>query len=141
MAWFKLCMGILKNHRVFLETLNYNWRIDGTEQVSRGMIKVRTRYFGKIRELLGVKTEEYDVKEEATLADLLLTHIPERHKKASKAWNEMIFRTVKGERLLNKDGTPILKNYLILIDGKTSSLKQKLKEGDEIAVLPPFGGG
>ncbi len=105
------------------------------------MTRVRARYFGKIRELLGVKTEEYDVEEGATLADLLLTYIPERHKKESETWKETIFRTVKGEMLLNKDGTPILKNYLILIDGKTSSLKQKLKEGDEIAVLPPFGGG
>jgi len=105
------------------------------------MTKVRTRYFGKIRELLGVKMEEYDVKEGATLADLLLTYIPERHEKESKVWRETIFRTVKGEILLNRDGTPVLKNHLILIDGKTSSLKQKLKEGNEIAVLPPFGGG
>jgi len=105
------------------------------------MTKVKTRYFGKIRELLGVKTEEYDVKEETTLADLLLIYIPERHKKESEAWKETIFRTVKGEMLLNKDGTPVLKNYLILVDGKTSSLSQKLKKGDEIAVLPPFGGG
>jgi len=109
--------------------------------VSCGMTKVKTRYFGKIRELLGVKTEEYDVKEDATLADLLLTYIPERHKKESKVWRETIFRTVRGEMLLNKDGTPVLRNYLILIDGKTSSLTQKLKEGNEIAVLPPFGGG
>jgi len=111
------------------------------ELVSRSMTKVKTRYFGKIRELLGVKTEEYDVKEGATLADLLLTYIPERHKKESKVWKETIFRTVKGETLLNKDGTPVLKNYLILVDGKKSNLKQKLKEGNEIAVLPPFGGG
>ena len=105
------------------------------------MTKVKTRYFGKIRELLGVKTEEYDVKEGTTLADLLLIYIPERHKKESEAWKEAIFRTVKGEMLLNKDGTPVLKNYLILVDGKMSSLSRKLKEGDEIAVLPPFGGG
>jgi len=105
------------------------------------MMQVRTRYFGKIRELLGVKMEEYNVKEGATLADLLLTYIPERHKEESEAWNETIFRTVKGEMLLNRDGTPVLKNYLILVNGKTSDLKQKLKEGDEIAVLPPFGGG
>jgi len=105
------------------------------------VIKIKIRYFGKIRELLGVKAEEYNVKDETRLADLLLTYIPGRHKKEAEAWNEMIFRTVKGERLLKKNGTPILKNYLILINGKTSDLKQKLKDGDEIAVLPPFGGG
>ena len=105
------------------------------------MSRVKTRYFGKIRELLGVKTEEYDIPEGSTLADLLLTYIPERHKGESETWKKTIFRTAKGEILLNKDGTPVLKNYLILVDGKTSSLKQKLKEGNEIAVLPPFGGG
>ena len=105
------------------------------------MLKVRTRYFGKIRELLGVKMEEYDVKEGTTLVDLLLTYIPERHKRESEAWKETIFRTVKGDILLNKNGTPILKNYLILVNGKKSDLRQSLKEGDEIAVLPPFGGG
>ena len=109
--------------------------------VSCSMAKVRTRYFGKIREMLGVKTEEYDLKEEATLADLLLHYIPDRHKGKSEDWKKTIFRTVKGEILVNKDGTPVLKNYLILIDGKTSSLKQKLKDGNVIAVLPPFGGG
>ncbi len=109
--------------------------------VSQSMAKIRARYFGKIRELLGVKVEEYDVKEGATLADLLLHYVPERHKEKSDVWKETIFRTVKGEMLVNKDGTPVLKNYLILIDGKTSSLKQKLKDGNEIAVLPPFGGG
>jgi len=105
------------------------------------MIRVRTRYFGKIRELLGVKMEEYKVKEGATLVDLLLRYIPEKHKEESETWKETIFRRVKGELLINKDGTPILKNYLILIDGKSSSLNQKLKDGNEIAVLPPFGGG
>jgi len=105
------------------------------------MTRVRMRYFGKIRELLGVKIEEYDVKEGAALVDLLLTYVPGRHKKESEAWKETIFRTAKGKMLLNRDGTPVLKNHLILVNGKRPSLNQKVKEGDEIAVLPPFGGG
>jgi len=110
-------------------------------KMEQSMIRVRMKYFGKIREMLEVKIEEYDVKEGATLADLFLKYIPERHKKASQDWKETIFRTAKGEILLNRDGTPVLKNYLILVNGNRSSLNQKVKEGDEIAVLPPFGGG
>jgi len=105
------------------------------------MARIRVKYFGKIRELLGVKIEEYDIEEGATLAGLLLHYVPHRHKDKSEAWKEMIFRRVKGEMLVDRDEMPILKNYLILIDGKSSDLKQKLKDGDEIAILPPPGGG
>jgi molybdopterin converting factor small subunit len=105
------------------------------------MPRVKTRYFGRVRELLGVKAEEYEVEDGATVADLLLVHIPQRHKEESEAWKRTIFRTAKGKLLMNKDGTPLLRNHLILVDGKTSNLSQRLRDGDEIAVLPPFGGG
>ena len=105
------------------------------------MPKVRVRYFGRLRELLNVKREDYTVKDGATVTDLLLKYIPERHKQVSETWRETIFRTVKGEMLLKRDGTPLLRNYLILVNGKSSHLSFELKEGDEVAVLPPFGGG
>ncbi|MCW4021046.1 MAG: MoaD/ThiS family protein [Candidatus Bathyarchaeota archaeon] len=105
------------------------------------MPTVEVRYFGRLRELLDVKKEEYTVEDGATLTNLLLNHIPERHREASHKWNETIFRTVKGEIALNKDGTPVLANHLVLIGGRSPSLTYKLKAGDEIAVLPPFGGG
>ncbi len=105
------------------------------------MPTIKVRYFGRLRELLNVKSEEYIVVNGATLRDLLLKYISERYKTVSKAWIETIFRTVKGEIVLNKDGTPLLKDYLLLINGKSHNLNYELKEGDEVAVLPPFGGG
>jgi molybdopterin converting factor small subunit len=103
--------------------------------------KVKVRYFGRLRELLNVKGEEYEVEDRAILADLLLKYIPERHAEVSKIWTETLFRTMKGEVLLSKDGTPLLRNYLALIEGKSANMNYRLNEGDEISVLPPFGGG
>jgi molybdopterin converting factor small subunit len=99
------------------------------------------KYFGKIREILGTKTEEYTVNEKVKLMDLLLNHIPRRHHKMSNAWIDAVFRKIKGELVVNKDGTPEIRNYLILINAKTQKLSYSLRDGDEIAILPPFGGG
>ncbi len=105
------------------------------------MPKIRVRYFGELREILGVKEEEYEVTKGTTLADFILGHVPERHKAASENWKKALFRMVRGEIATNKDGTPVLGKYLILIRGRTSSLRYGLRDGDEIAVLPPSGGG
>jgi len=105
------------------------------------MTVVQVRYFGKLRELVGVKNEEYTVKEGTTVADLLLSRIPEKHSEVSKTWAETLFRTIKSEIIRNKDGTPVLDNYLIMINGKSAKLNGKLRQGDEVAIMPPFGGG
>jgi molybdopterin converting factor small subunit len=105
------------------------------------MPTVKVRYFGRLVELLNAKREEYEVEDGATLADLLLKYIPERHARVSKTWRETIFRTTRSETLLNIDGTPLLRDYLILIGGKSPSLSYKLNNGEEVALLPPFGGG
>ena len=105
------------------------------------MLRVQVRYFGKLREQLGVKAEEYEVTEAITLEELLLNHIPKRHKQASKTWTETIFRTIRGEIARNNDGTPVLKDQLIIVDGKSPRLKDKLNDGVEVAIMPPFGGG
>jgi molybdopterin converting factor small subunit len=105
------------------------------------MTIIHVMYFGKLRELLGIKKEEYDVDEETTLADLLVSHVPERHSAASKTWAETLFRTVKGEMARNRNGIPVLGNYLVALNGKSVNLGEKLKEGDEVVIMPPFGGG
>jgi molybdopterin converting factor small subunit len=105
------------------------------------MPKVRVKYFGKLREQLGVKSEEYELEEGTTLKELLLNHVPQRHKQASETWIETVFRTIRGEIARNKDGTPVLRDQLIIISGKSPRLRDKLKDGDEVTIMPPFGGG
>ena len=117
------------------------------------MPSVQVKYFASLRELLSnTREEEYKVKDRTMLIDLLLKRIPERHQNASRSWKEGIFKTENGRIKLDKDGTPSLRGYyLILIngrsyrsiveDGRQLGLRYKLKDGDEIAILPPVGGG
>ena len=117
------------------------------------MPRIKVRYFALLRELLDdIREEEYEIRDGTTLVDLLREHIPERHPNASLRWKEHIFQTERGKITLDKDGTPSLRGYyLILIkgrsyrsiseDGRHPGLRYKLKDGDEIAILPPVGGG
>ena len=116
------------------------------------MLKGKVRFFASLRELLGnIREEEYEVKDGTTLMDLLLQYIPGRHNNVSKSWKEWVFETEGHEVKFDKDGMPVLSYYLILVNGrsynsisedeKRSGLRYKLKDGDEVAVLPPVGGG
>lgn len=105
------------------------------------MPTVKVKYFGRLRELLELKDEDYELKDGATLSDLLLDCIPERHSQFSEDWKSEVFRRVNNKIAVNKDGTPVLRNYLVLVKGRTQELTYKLQEGDEVAVLPPAGGG
>ena len=104
------------------------------------MAKIRIKYFGRLRELLGIREEEYDAYG-ITVADLLLKYVPERHRNKSKEWVETIFMTVRDEVAISKDGLPILKNYIVLVNGRNVELTYRLENGDEVAILPPVGGG
>ena len=122
-------------------------------RVDDSMPRVKVRYFASLRELLGnTREEEYEVKDGTMLMDLLLKRIPERHRNASRRWKERIFETEGDGIKSDKDGTPSLGGYyLILIngrsyrsiseDGRHPGLTYKLKDRDEIAILPPVGGG
>ena len=122
-------------------------------RVDDHMPRVKVRYFASLRELLGnTREEEYKVEDGTVLMDLLLNRIPERHRNASRSWKEWIFETEGAGIKFDKDGAPSLTGYyLILIngrsyrsiseDGRHFGLRYKLKDGDEIAILPPVGGG
>ncbi|MEM0049491.1 MAG: MoaD/ThiS family protein [Candidatus Bathyarchaeia archaeon] len=106
------------------------------------MVKVKVRYFGRIRELTGLREEEYEVENATSLAELLLKHIPERHNDISREWRETVFTTVGGEVSMDRDGNPVLRdNYVILVNGRVREVSYRLMDGDEVAVLPPVGGG
>lgn len=114
------------------------------------MLKVNVEYFANLRELMGVKEEKYKVENGTALMDLLLNHIPNRHQDVSERWKSQVFEIEGGEIKCEKDGSPSLK-YLVLINGisyisiregkKRLGLRYKLKDGDDVSVLPPVGGG
>ena len=115
------------------------------------MPKIKLKLFASLRELIDdTKEEEYDLKDGSTLMDFLIQYVPERHNNVSRKWNETLFEMEKNEVKFD-NGVPILKNYLILIngklyqflteDGENPGFKYKLKDGDVVAILPPMGGG
>ena len=119
---------------------------------NNSMLKVKLRLFASLRELLGnIKEEEYVVEDGTTLMDLLLHHVPRRHSKASESWKDWIFETEKHKVKFDKHGIPVLSYYLILVNGRSSNsisedggrpgLKYRLRDGDDLAILPPVGGG
>ncbi len=93
------------------------------------MVRVKIRAFALIREKLGWKERELEVKAR-TLEDLL---------KAVK--------TVNGKNLyeLITDEGEIKSNFLVLLNGKEvgylKGLKTRIKEGDAIFIFPPVSGG
>jgi molybdopterin converting factor small subunit len=117
------------------------------------MPTVKVKYFAFLRELLdNVREEEYEVANGVTLMDLILNYIPQRHLDVSRKWKEKIFETKRHKVKLDDTGTPRLRGYyLVLINGRQfSSISQggrhrgfryRLKDRDEIAILPPVGGG
>ncbi len=121
-------------------------------ETSNSTLKVNLRLFASLRELFGnIKEEEYEVEDGTTLMDLLLHHVPRRHSNVSRSWKEWIFETEKHEVKFDKLGIPVLSYYLILVNGRSSNsisedgrrpgLKYRLRDGDDLAILPPVGGG
>lgn len=102
------------------------------------MAKVRVRYFGRIRELLGVKEEEYEI-EDSSLEDLLLKHIPSRHEGAAGEWREMMSSAEGGASKVRSSSSR--GNYLVFVNGEPRDIRYKLMDGDIVAILPPVGGG
>lgn len=95
-------------------------------------MKVKTQYFASLRELLSLREEALDVRNDIDVKGLL-EFLVERHGPKLKAY---LFDT--------NTGTP--KQHLqFIIDGKSittlQGLTTKLYEGATFAVIPPVGGG
>ena len=94
-------------------------------------ISIKIKFFTTLREIVGKKDEQIQLSESTTLEELL--------KQLAKKYGEDFDDYVYDE--LGK----VRGHLQFLINGKSAStaqgLKTKLREDDEIAILPPVGGG
>jgi len=94
-------------------------------------VNVKVKFFTTLREIVGKKEEQIQLSDCATIEALL--------KQLSKKYGEDFEDYVYDE--LGK----IRGHLQFLVNGKSTLTEQKMKtrlrEGDEIAILPPVGGG
>ncbi len=91
------------------------------------MIKVFVEVFMDLKDKLGWSKKEVELSSEnPTLKDLL------------DRLNDL-------KRLLLNENNELVKNFIVLVNGKhvefIGGLKTPLKNGDEVVVFPPSGGG
>ena len=94
-------------------------------------MKVTVKFFTTLREITGKKEEDIE-SSSALSVNELLSHLSEEY---GRTFAEYVY---------DKKGKP--RNYLqFLINGKSITtlrgFETKLKEGDEVAIIPPVGGG
>ncbi len=94
------------------------------------MPRVKTRYFAVVREVVGLREEEIEVPEGATLQDFIKI-LTDRYGKLRK-----VILDEKGEL---KTGYNVAHNTTTV--PKHQLDKKKIKDGDEVVILPPIGGG
>ena len=95
-------------------------------------MKVRVKFFAAIRELAAVKDETIDLQSNTAVRELIRI-LCERH---GGDFTEYVIDP--------NTGAP--RSHLqILVDGKNLSslegLETRLSDGDEVALMPPVGGG
>jgi len=94
-------------------------------------IKVKVKFFTTLREIVDKKEEQIELSRSVTVEALLR----QLSKKYGKDFEDYIY-----DELGNIRG-----HLQFLINGKSTTalqgLKTKLKENDQVAILPPVGGG
>lgn len=94
------------------------------------IMKVKIEYFSVVREIVGTRAEEVDVREGATVGELL-SALVERH------GDEFGDRVLEGGRLREL--------IHVLLDGRDvrtmKGLETPLTEGGTVSIFPPVGGG
>jgi len=93
-------------------------------------MKIKVKFFALLREATGTKEVEEEVEEGTTVKGLL-----ERlSNKLPKRFRELVF-----------EGQEVSRNVIILVNRRgireLEGLETKLKDGDEVALLPPVSGG
>jgi len=94
-------------------------------------VRVKVRFFTILREIVGKREEQIEFSQAVTVEELL----KQLSKKYGEKFKDYVYDE-KGE----------VRSYLqFLINGQgittLQGFKTKLKEGDQIAILPPVGGG
>ena len=94
-------------------------------------LKVTVKFFTTLREITGKKEEQVEFSKAATVASLL----KQLSKKYGKEFSDYVY-----------DELGDVRGHLqILINGRSittmQGFKTKLNNGDQIAILPPVGGG
>lgn len=95
-------------------------------------MRVKVQYLGVIRSKLGKTEEEVDVKEGASISDLL--------SRLTKIYGENL------KSLFDEDEKNVLDpSYIVTINGfligRLRGMKTRLKEGDRIALMTLISGG
>ncbi len=90
---------------------------------------VKVKYIASISEITGQLVEHVDVGGETTLRELLAL-LSERH----PGLGGRVFR-----------GDALADDIIVLVNGRSidwlNGLETKIREGDEVTIMPPAGGG
>jgi len=94
-------------------------------------IRVKVRFFTSLREIVGKREEQIEFSKAVTVKELL-KHLLQKHGERFRDYVYDEKGEVRGhlQFLVNGTSTTTLQGF-----------KTKLKEGDQIAILPPVGGG
>lgn len=85
------------------------------------MVKVKVKYFSLLRDYTGKVEEEVELEDKPRLKDLL----------------DKIAEKYPDLKLLSDDSVPAI----ALVNGKYVDENHELKDGDEVALMPPASGG
>jgi len=97
----------------------------------KASVRVKVKFFTTLREIVGKKEEQIELSRSVTV-EALLRQLSKSH---GREFQDYVY-----DELGNVRG-----HLQFLINGKSITALQgfrtKLKEGDQIAILPPVGGG
>lgn len=97
----------------------------------KASIKVKVKFFTTLREIVGKKDDQIEFSRSVTV-EALLRQLSKTH---GKDFEDYVY-----DELGNIRG-----HLQFLVNGKSitalQGLKTKLREGDQVAILPPVGGG
>ena len=96
-------------------------------------MEVKVEYLGHIKTILGNKREEeIEIKEDSSVADLLMT-LSNRY---GEPFKKAVYET---------GGADVKSNFMATVDGyllnQLNGVRTKLKQGDRVILMPVVSGG